>query len=69
MAFFAVLWILEIALSCVCVEWLSKNYLAPPPLPLTLISQEPAPSPKPTEEDDDPCPALSTAHKNVIMGE
>ena len=44
--FFSVLWLIEIALSSVCVVWLCENYVA-------------ARS----------CEGLSTAHKNVILGE
>ena len=46
---FAVLWLIEIALSSVCALWLCENYV-----------------------DDDTsasCEGLSTAHKNVILGE
>ena len=42
--FLSVLWLIEIALSSVCVVWLCENYVAR-------------------------CEGLSTAHKNVILGE
>ena len=48
---FAVLWLIEIALSSVCAVWLCENYV--------VVVPDTSPS----------CEGLSTAHKNVILGE
>ena len=52
---FAVLWLIEIALSSVCAVWLCENYVVVVP----EADKDTSPS----------CEGLSTAHKNVILGE
>ena len=54
---FAVLWLIEIALSSVCAVWLCENYVVV--VPDTTDADDTSPS----------CEGLSTAHKNVILGE
>ena len=54
--FFAVLWLIEIALSSVCAVWLCENYVVVVP---DTSDNYTSPS----------CEGLSTAHKNVILGE
>ena len=52
------LWLIEIALSSVCAVWLCENYVVV------------VPDTADADDDTSPsCEGLSTAHKNVILGE
>ena len=52
------LWLIEIALSSVCAVWLCENYVVVVPDVETDADTSPS-----------SCEGLSTAHKNVILGE